>query len=645
MSRLAQSRKSTEPNWSTCILAPMVDPGIGSAQSGGDPAIGGPPYLPFAAYAPPSRLTTPAPSWTRAYELPSARRMVSAGLQLALGSNVAIRRASIYIGLLSLGAFGPAAILVLIGLARLLSDPATTKTLTGSDPTLVFFEQPELAGPLTLIYLVAIVGAILLVAISIDAEAMAIALLGGSASERPLLLREALVRARQTFWRLFGSGLLVGITSGLVSLVIAWPFMRPSDTNQGVSFIASLVGTLAVTPFAFAATGIVFGDAGALETLRRSVRLFRARPRIALVVTLFTLVTSAIQALAFGGGADIAFRVADFFHVGEGGAALILPGILVLAFIVAFGSLTFTIAAIVAAPQVAAFLGLTFYSAGLDRARTPVTGPVPRTRWVSIPMSIVMVGLGIVVVLGIPMIASFQLHAASPLLAFLRDSAATDGGEITALGVAASIEDPRGDVRGPAGAPWMDILGGDAGWLPTVPSWLMEEFRCGAAGVTCSLGGSDDAAFGGGAVVYLQRMAAGPETVPTDHIAEWGPTFAVYGEPHLSALKDVQFSGSTQVYLTRRLSTTVEIVRLQGGGGALIHRSTDARSRWVGSDLITLVPAGELLDLPEVWDVYAGERGSSSDTSSLDTLRPDDFAPLLPFEGTPMFISLPSFAP
>jgi uncharacterized membrane protein len=189
MSRLAQSRKSTEPNWSTCILAPMVDPGIGSAQSGGDPAIGGPPYLPFAAYAPPSRLTTPAPSWTRAYELPSARRMVSAGLQLALGSNVAIRRASIYIGLLSLGAFGPAAILVLIGLARLLSDPATTKTLTGSDPTLIFFEQPELAGPLTLIYLVAIVGAILLVAISIDAEAMAIALLGGGASERPLLLR------------------------------------------------------------------------------------------------------------------------------------------------------------------------------------------------------------------------------------------------------------------------------------------------------------------------------------------------------------------------------------------------------------------------------------------------------------------------
>jgi hypothetical protein len=645
MSRLAQSRKSTDTSESTCILAPMFDSGSKLAEPGSDAPVNRAPYLPFAAYAPPSRLTTPAPSWTRAYELPSARGVVSAGLQLALASSVTIRRASLYIGLLSLGAFGPAAVLLLIGLARLLSDPATAATITGDDPTLIFFEQPDLAGPLTLIYAVAIVGVILLVAISIDAVAIAISLLGGSASESPLLLREAVTRARQVFWRLLVSGLLVGLASALVSFIVASPFLRPLDTNQGITFIASMLGTLAVTPFAFAATGIVLGDAGAIETLRRSVRLFRARPRIALVVTLFTLVTSAIQSFALGGGADIAFRVADFFHVGQGGAALILPGILVLAFIVAFGSLTFTIAAIVAAPQVSAFLGLTFYSAGLDQARTPANGPPRRARWVSIPMSIVMVGLGVVVVLGIPMIASFRPHAASPLLAFLRDSAATGGEQIAALGVAASAEDPAGDVRGPAGAPWMDIIAGDAGWLPNVPTWLLDEFRCGAAGVTCSAGGSEDAVFLGGGVVYLQRMAAGPETVPVGHIAEWGPTFAVYGEAHLSALTDVQFSGSTQVYLTRRLSTTDELIRLQGGGGALIHRSTDARSRWIGTDLITIIPASELFDLPEFWDVYAGERGSSSSAASVDTLRPDDGAPLLPFVGTPMFLSLPSFAP
>ena len=623
-----------------CMLPPMPDPDGESPGPAPDP-----PYLPFAAYAQPSRLAAPAPSWTRAYELPSARKVVSAGLQLALGSNVALRRASIYIGLLSLGAFGPAAILLLIGLARLLNDPATAGTLTGDNPTLILFEQPELAGPLTLLYVVGIVGIILLIAISIDAEAIAISLLGGSASESPVRLTDAVARARQTFWRLFWSGLLVGLTSALISFVIALPFLRPYDTNQGISFIATMVATLAVSPFAFAATGIVLGDAGAIETLRRSVRLFRARPRIALVVTLFTLVTSAIQTLALGSGADLVFRVADFFHLGEGGAALILPGILVLAFIVAFGSLTFTIAAIVAAPQVSAFLGLTFYSAGLDRARTPAGGPPRRVRWVSIPMSIVMVTLGLVVVLGIPAIASFKPRAASPLLAFLLDSAADGGAQITALGIAASVEDPADDVRGPAGAPWLDILLGDAGWLPSVPTWLMAEFRCGTPGVTCSSGGSDDAAFGGGAVLYLQRMAAGPETVPAGHIAEWGPTFAVQGEAHLSALTDLQFSGATQVYLTRRQSTTLELIRLQGGAGALADRSTDARSRWIGTDLITIVPGGELLDLPEFWDVYAGERTSSTSATSLDTLRPDDGAALLPFVGAPMFFALPSFEP
>src|SRR6185503_13857460 len=99
----------------------------------------------------------------------------------------------------------------------------------------------------------------------------------------------------------------------------------------------------------------------------------------------------------------------------------VLPGILVLAFIVAFGSLTFTIAAIVAAPQVAAFLGLTFYSAGLDLARTPAGSP-PRIRWVSIPMTVVMACLGVVALVGLPTIAGFQPRPSSPLLGFVRDA-------------------------------------------------------------------------------------------------------------------------------------------------------------------------------------------------------------------------------
>ncbi len=60
----------------------------------------------------------------------------------------------------------------------------------------------------------------------------------------------------------------------------------------------------------------------------------------------------------------------------------------------AFGSLNFTIAAIVAAPQVAAFLGLTYYAGGLDRARD-LPANAPRFRWVTRPMvvAIILVGL------------------------------------------------------------------------------------------------------------------------------------------------------------------------------------------------------------------------------------------------------------
>ena len=223
---------------------------------------------------------------------------------------------------------------------------------------------------------------------------MAISILGGHASDQPLRLREAIVRARQVFWRLLGAGLLVGLATTIVTLVVSLPFIRPPDSNTGINFIASMIAALVVTPFAFASAGIVLGDVGATEALRRSVALFKARPRISLVVTLFTLVTSAIQTFAISAGADAALRVGELMHLNleQGGLPLIITAVIVLAFIVAFGSLTFTIAAIVAAPQVTGFLGLTYYSGGLDRARTPDGVRPRRFRWVSLPMAVTMVG-------------------------------------------------------------------------------------------------------------------------------------------------------------------------------------------------------------------------------------------------------------
>ena len=385
----------------------MHDSQRDSTEAGERPPDG-PRYLPYGAYGLPSLLAPQKPPWARTYALPSARGVVSAGLQLAVASSVPIREASIYIGLLFLGAFGPAAILLLIGLGRLLGDPASAAILSGRNPFLVF-ENPALGGPTTLISLVAAIGAVLLVAISIDAKAIALAILGGAAAEQPMRLSEAIDRARQTFWRLLGAGLLVGLASFVITLVVAWPFLRPFESNSGVNFVASMIASLVLSPFVFSSAGIVLGDVGVTESLRRSVRLFRAQPRIGLVVTLFSLVSAAIQQFALGAGADLVGRVAGFFHFGEGAASLILPGILVLVFIVALGSLTFTIAAIVAAPQVAAFLGLTFYSAGLDEARAPAGAAAPPARWLSLPMGIVMAFLGFVVVIGVLALASVRL--------------------------------------------------------------------------------------------------------------------------------------------------------------------------------------------------------------------------------------------
>ena len=386
-------------------MAEPPNPGNPPEQASHDPG-----YLPMAAYpgAMPPPAPPPAPTWSKTYEIPTARRVVSTGLQLAVEATGEIRRASIYIGLLALGAFGPTVLFVLLGVARLLGDPGFADTLA-TDPSRLFLERPELLGPLLLVDVLFIPGIILLVAISIDAQAIAIAILGGRASDKPVRLSEAVVRARQVFWRLAGAGFLVGVTSTIVALAVSLPFIRPFDTNTGVTFIGSMIGSLVVTPFAFASAGVVLGDVGATEALRRSIALFRARPRIALVVTLFTLVTSAIQTFAISAGADAVTRVAELMHLHleGGGLPLVITAIIVLGFIVAFGSLTFTIAAIVAAPQVAGFLGLTYYSSGLDRARSR-NGRPARFRWVSLPMVITMLGMLVLAALGLPALNDFH---------------------------------------------------------------------------------------------------------------------------------------------------------------------------------------------------------------------------------------------
>jgi hypothetical protein len=559
-----------------------------------------PPPQPPLSPAPPA-----APTWTKAYELPSARSVVSAGFQLVLASSAAVRRTSIYIGLLTLGAIGPVVILLLIGIGRLMSDPTTADTIL-SDPSLLFFEQPEIAQPLTLIYVLVVAGFLLLAAIGVDAQAIAIAMLAGVAAERPLRLAEAITRARQTFWRLIGAGFIVGLVSGIVSLVVSWPFLRPGDTNTGVSFIGSMIGILVVSPWAFAATSIVLGDVGVVESLRRSVKLFRARMRIALVVVLFTLVTAAIQTFALGAGLDVAIRVGELFQFGldQGPVSLIVPGILVLAFVVAFGSLTFTIAAIVAAPQVAAFLGLTFHSGGLDRARAREGFSPGLFHWVSAPMAVAMVLIVIAAAAGLPLITNFQPRAPSPMLQVLRPASAASGSFLLPFGESGSVEDPPGDTGG-AASPALDILVADLAYVPEVPGWLLNGLlSCSSPGVSCSNAGSEARVFQeDGALIFVQRMAAAPAIEATGW-QDWAVLLRLY-ESEVSATSR-PYAGASHVVATRLDGGTFAITMYTYGTRFRMNPvKTSARSVWIDRDLMTIIPLSELPGEPIAWGMQA----------------------------------------
>ncbi len=353
----------------------------------------------------PPAVETTHPPVTTAYELPTARHVVAAGLQLALASAGDLRRASMYVGLLALAALGPAVVFAIVAIDYFdLDVGAAFEDLAMGG--LLFLDRPELLGPLLFLELLFIVGIALLLAISIDAQAIGIAILAGRAGGGRIRLPEAITRARQVFWRMAGGTFLVGVYTTLIELILNLAFgIRTPGLNTGAEFLITTVSTLATVPFAFLATGIVLGNVGPIEALKRSDQLFRARPLVALVVVLFTLVTAAIQVFALSAGLDLVIRAGELMRldVAGGGLGLVLGVALALAIVIAFGSLLFTIAALVSAPQVAAFLGLTFFAGGLDQARaTTPDGRPPGFRWVSRPMQIVVGLLVALTLLGIP---------------------------------------------------------------------------------------------------------------------------------------------------------------------------------------------------------------------------------------------------
>jgi hypothetical protein len=218
---------------------------------------------------------------------------------------------------------------------------------------------------------------------------MAASILGARLVERPLTVHQALARARMVFWRAIGAGIVSGIPVAIAQAAIE----AAADSILPIKGQAALPVSLVVTailggPLAYVIAGVVLGDVGPVEAVRRSFRVFRARRVAAIVVALFE--TTAVFLILFGvsAGLDLALRVFDTLGLGPdsgpAGIALVTLGVAAATF--SLGTLIYTVEAIALAPQVVMFVSLTHATMGLDHVRyggsaDPVERPAGRPRF------------------------------------------------------------------------------------------------------------------------------------------------------------------------------------------------------------------------------------------------------------------------
>jgi len=305
--------------------------------------------------------------------MPGAIASIGRGLDLNVAASSILRRASLYTGLVTLLAAGPPIAAAwafsiqqggLDWLQELMATGVSPVLRTGS----AFASFASIAFFL---------GGGCLVAIWLDAQLLALTFIGGQATGRTFSLRGALAIARSRFWRLVRASLLIALIQ-----IVPRTLLQALLTGQTVGSetqvpIVTTVDLLLAAPFAYFGAGIVLGDVGAREAIRRSWRLAQARWRLAFVVAIVTTAVSYLAAFALGAGLDILLRLGG--AVGLDGTigpsqSVVLAVILVLA-VVSVGSLIMTIDGLTVGPQVVAFLGLTGFSSGLDVPTNPLEPP------------------------------------------------------------------------------------------------------------------------------------------------------------------------------------------------------------------------------------------------------------------------------
>jgi hypothetical protein len=363
-------------------LAPSVGPPLPPPLPGA---------MPYASIATPGsagiqlglRSAVPATPVATAAKPPGIGETVSGSLDLALAASRRVRRASIYVGIVTLALAGPVAILFL----------ALVRHAGSFEEAVAMFERPfpdpGATQAMSLIGIASLIAAVGLIGILVEGQIMATAIVGGAATGRQIGLRRSLRLSRVVFWRVVGAAILVGIVDRAVVFATAAVMGGPTGDTEAATIVEVALSGLVTMPFGFYQAGVILGGVGALEALRRSVRIARARWRLALLVALAGILLSYVEVFALGAGLDLVLRVADAVGLGfnEGALVATLSVLVVLACIVAVGSLIVTIAALVAAPQVFVFVKMTGYSAGLDRAMAaPWPQPTKPPRLLTLPM-------------------------------------------------------------------------------------------------------------------------------------------------------------------------------------------------------------------------------------------------------------------
>ncbi|TMF40854.1 MAG: hypothetical protein E6I26_02035 [Chloroflexi bacterium] len=318
---------------------------------------------------------------------PRAVDVVGRAIDLNLGGSAQIRRASIYAGLLFLAAIGPLAALLVAHSIR----------AGGFDWIIDLIALGRTArvdlGPFA--GLVVIVGVGCAIAISVDVQLLAIALIGSRAADRSIDLHAAIGLARRRFWRL----VLASIAVGLI-LIIPRQILATALGNQNAEsgvLLSTALDIVLSAPFAYVGAAVVLAPATPLQAVRWSWRMARRRWRLAFLIGVVNTAVSYLAGFAVSAGLDILIRIAIGLGIDRGlGTVQSIELVAIVAVaIVAIGSLTMTIAALTVGPQVVAWLGLGGPVDGIAGATTggltEPTGPDWPRRLVSRPMQVALV--------------------------------------------------------------------------------------------------------------------------------------------------------------------------------------------------------------------------------------------------------------